>query len=448
MNEEQVGVVITTNFKNDVFTIRQFFPVNNLINNITSWLNELGYQLLIEDDEVKVVSNNPDAIESSIEIKYPKDLIVFNDCTVDVLNGNIDWMHALKNDMFSDSICSPEYILSRTSTTKEIFKCKLPFDMASLLLLLYYRQSDILIPEYHTTKEKNTDNNHIIIDSKNRQGRIVGLVSNASTFNFSVRIIDNKVKEIKDDGTEIVGCPRTFTLTDTDGNLSDNWKNFHFLPTDKENDFFKDILYYTKDKIPFDKFINKEKAQCFYTDWYYNMKMAIHRLTQEKKYLQSMLKKYQEIKEDDNSKTLNNVSYKKKEKSQDDKVKSISILCFECVIDEPVISFSYINESLDPEIIRGQIYETMNGINSKLEFYRFVTRMIECAWTKINPYDSDMKPDEFKIYGRYDVKWEKEPVKFPGKRIEWFKCILGNDKALYCRYFFKQIKQKETSNKE
>lgn len=443
MSEDKVKVTIVTKRKNSESIIVNTFDVNNLLTNINEWLTLLGFHLdIIDDGEMKLTSDDPDTTDCYMEIYYPKELVVCSNYEKNILNGNIDWQHALDDDLFKNSICSPEYILSRKSTTKEIFKCKLPFDMASLLLLLYYRKSNILIPEYHTIKNSKINDNQVIIDTKNRKGKILSLVSNASTFNFSVRILDTNVKEIKNDGKEIVGFPRTFTLTDSNGELSENWKNFQFVPEDQESEFFKDILAYTKNTVPFDMFVNKEKAQCFYTDWYYNMKVAIHRLTQEKKYLQNMLKKYKEVNENTDSKIINNVSHKKKE-TNEPKQKSESVLCFECIVDEPIISFSYINESMSPELIRNQIYETMNGINSKLEFYRFVTRMIECAWTKINPYDSDMKPLEFKIYGRYDVKWENDLFKFPGKRIEWFKCNLSNGKSLYCRYFFKQIKQKE-----
>lgn len=439
MNDEKVYVELQIDRENSFSKYSNYLELNNLISNLKNWLSIFKCDITLGDDNFIVTSEDKNEI-CNLSIIYPKSICVCDNCEPNILNGNIDWEHALNNDIIKNNICSPEYILSRSSTSNNVIKSKLPFDLASLMILLYYRQASINIPEYHTIREKTKKDNQIVLNSKNRNGKIVALVSNSSTFNFSIRIIDNNIKEIDRDGKETIGHPRTFTLTDEFGNLSDNWKNFEFLPNIEENNFFKDILYYTKDKLLFNVFVNKEKAQCFYSEWYYNMKVATQRLTQEKKYLNSIIQKYKQVEVKENTQIINNSDYKKKEIVKE-KVESTKVLCFECIVDEPVISFSYINESLDHKLIYDQAIETLNGINSKLEFYRFITRLVECAWTKLNPYDSDMKPSEFKIYGRSDIKWEPQVVKFPGKRIEWFKCNIGS-KSIYCRYFFKQIKQK------
>lgn len=440
MSDEKVYVELRVTRDNSFSKYSNYLELNNLISNLKNWISIFKCNISFDDNKIVVESENKDDI-CELSIIYPKSICICENYEPCILNGNIDWEHALSDDIIKNNICSPEYILSRTSTSDSIIKSKLPFDLASLMILLYYRQANINIPEYHTIREKTQNDNQIILTSKNRNGKIVALVSNASTFNFSIRIIDNNIKEIDNNGNETIGHPRTFTLTDEFGNLSDNWKNFEFLPDMKENSFFKDILYYTKDKLLFNVFVNTEKAQCFYSRWYYNMKVAIQRLVQEKKYLNSIIQKYKQAEVKENNQIINESGYKKKDSTKE-KVESTKVLCFECIVDEPVISFSYINETLDHKLIYDQATEILNGINSKLEFYRFITRLVECAWTKLNPYDSDMKPSEFKIYGRSDIKWEPQVVKFPGKRIEWFKCNICDSKSIYCRYFFKQIKQK------
>ena len=425
--------------------------INNFIIKLKEWLNLFDIYAFLNSDEIIVKHRNDESVSCHLKIFYPFDFCVSDKYSPNILNGNIDWNNIVRSDIISQGICSPEYILGNRTINSSIVKSKVPFDLASLLILLKQREANITLPEYHrVTNSKSTDN-QIVTDRYNRNGKLVSLVSNASTFNFSIRIIDNNVQECVDNDV-LVGCPRTFTITDTNGNLSTNWKNFKYIPCDGDKELLSDIISFFDGVLSFSEFVNSEKSQCFYSEWFYKIKLMINRLVQERKYLNNIISKHKKL--------LNNASVYEKNniieevnqineidevKKIDNKVESKKVLCFECVIEEPIISFSYINENQNPSDVINDCCAELEGLNSTLEFYRFIARMIECSWCKLNPYDENMNPSAFKKYDRSDILWESDLFKFPGKRIQWFKCnLLSIKKSLYCRYFYKTIKQKQT----
>lgn len=419
------------------------FDPNNLCAKIKGWLNLYGYHVTFNEvfgdvDEIPVYDKDGNRV-ASLNVSYPQLISVFDSLDRNVLNGNVDWTHALSNDILERKIVSPEYIISRRKISNSIIRCNLPFDMASMLILLYGRGADIIIPQYDRTKELSENSVGTVMEAVNRNGKLIGLVSNASTFNFSIRILDNNVEQ-----NGVRGVPRTFTLTDYYGNLSENWSDLKFTPNSKEFESLKEIFYYTRDVLSFKNFVNSEKAQCFYSEWYYNMKLAIHRLAQEKKYLANLISKYSPVIEPEKTDEGSELMSERKPRAPLPKEESASveITAFECIVDEPVISFSYVNESQSPELIVEQAKCELEGLSSKLEMYRFITRMVECAWTKLNPIDSFSNPTEIKKYNRADIRWCPELFKFPGKRIAWLKCDLPNGKSLYCRYYAKKVKEK------
>ena len=245
--------------------------------------------------------------------------------------------------------------------------------------------------------------NPIIKDKNGNEYPILSFVSNATTFNFSFRTLIN-------------GQLRTVSLTDENGNLQ------HSI----ELEIPENIV---------NVFVNHEsKKNLLYSTSYHNCKLLISRLVQERKYLSAMLKDDNETEETEKVIKENKEIKPKQEK---EKTPTIPYMAFECVVDEPTIVFTYIKKDKDDDY-KLKIEKLQNGINSKLEMLRFVSRMIEFSWAKSNPYNETIEGI------KYDEFVKSHSFKFPGKRIEWIKLNYSlDDSNLYCRYHLKQIKKKD-----
>ena len=74
--------------------------------------------------------------------------------------------------------------------------------------------------------------------------------------------------------------------------------------------------------------------------------------------------------------------------------------------------------------------------------YKFYCRLIELAFTKMNPYKDGLTTSDFHTYNdRFDCKWNEQTVKYPRSKIEWFE-LMHKDCSLVCRYYLKSIQQK------
>jgi hypothetical protein len=74
--------------------------------------------------------------------------------------------------------------------------------------------------------------------------------------------------------------------------------------------------------------------------------------------------------------------------------------------------------------------------------YKFFCRMVDLAFTMMNPYRSDLMPQDLQTYNnRYDCKWNEQKVKLPRSKIEWFE-LMFKKHSLLCRYYDKSIQQK------
>jgi hypothetical protein len=157
-------------------------------------------------------------------------------------------------------------------------------DLACFLYALTGRGAVIKIPYYKsgTKKVKRADQMRI---SSEAQGAITGLVGNENFFKFSVQIIDQNVV-----GEDKVGDFRTYTLTDHEGNWSDQWRLIEFVPTLNENKFITENKLWTGNKIIFSNFAHPNRWTSFFGHYYVISKLAVDRLAENISYLNKTIK--------------------------------------------------------------------------------------------------------------------------------------------------------------
>ncbi len=317
-------------------------------------------------------------------------------------------------------------------------------DLSTLLILLKYRKCKITIPSYKCVTNSKIKDTQVQVGFE-RTGQIVDLVSNQNTFHFSVRILNESwVEEKKNRAFEF--CPRSYTITDTDGNLSHNWDKFDFAITDKERDYFKNCMD-ENGKLNCPRFVNHQLAHAFYTPYYRDIKLLVERLVAERKYLTDLRKKYiplipktESFVFEEDKKTQDDVQT---EKTIDNYV-SRKVLCFESKVvpkKEHNLVFNYINEKLSPKEIVVLCDSYLKGLIGVTGEYKFLCRLIELAFTKMNPYREDLTPKDLQTYNRTDCKWIPHTVKFPRSRTEWYN-LEFQDYDIFCRYYMKSIKEK------
>ena len=158
----------------------------------------------------------------------------------DVLNCNKSWQNILYGDIYTKENIN---IFKQKRVREFVDNCyndrtlSKDMDLATLLILLKHRNCFIRIPQYETTTVKKNVSTIKKIDN-NTRGKIISLKSNQYTFNFSITILDEKYLEEKLN-KDLDFVPRTYTLTDYNGNLGDNWSSFNFDITDEERKQYK-----------------------------------------------------------------------------------------------------------------------------------------------------------------------------------------------------------------
>jgi hypothetical protein len=153
-------------------------------------------------------------------------------------------------------------------------------DLVSFLLTIAGRGATVLIPEYHATRPTTRKTGELVLPA-NRHGRVLAVVSNAKTFRFSLRIDDANVLT-----TASVGAPRTFTLTDFNGDLNDAWRTITFLPTARENSFLARYGLERDGRIPFERAVHPNRWTALFGRSYVLAKILIDRLSDEIKHWQ------------------------------------------------------------------------------------------------------------------------------------------------------------------
>lgn len=359
-----------------------------------------------------------------------------------IKDGSKPWYEILDIDLKDSNPCHLRRINNFIKNEyPETIKGK-SIDLATLLMILRHRNCFIEIPYYEDSTKYKIKTNQFDAGGK-RRGKIISLVSNQYTFNFSITI--NNEKYIEVGKKELDEAPRTYTLTNEQGDLLDSWKNFNFDITDKEKEFLKNVID-ADGNITCDRFVNKQLAQAFYSEYYMLIKCLIVRLVAERSYLSKTKKKFLaklppagSIISESSSQNL----------SDDCKYESYPELCFEARVsnfDENSISeFSYINEKLDPKEVVDICNDSLEGLINLTAEYKFMARLIELAFTQMNPYSDKIDPSKFVTYNRNDCKWNEQTVKLPRGRIEWFE-LMFKTYSILCRYYTKKIQRKITKD--
>jgi hypothetical protein len=106
-------------------------------------------------------------------------------------------------------------------------------DMATFLASLADRRAVIELPgqRVHNPVESRRDEHFL---SGPRNGRVLGVVSNAECFQFSLRILDQSVVRQDDSGVERQGFPRNHTIVGADGEWHPGWRSVMFWPSASE----------------------------------------------------------------------------------------------------------------------------------------------------------------------------------------------------------------------
>ena len=367
-----------------------------------------------------------------------------NKLTLDLIkDGSKSWYDILDID-FKDP--NPCHIRRINNFIKQEYPDKIKgksIDLATLLLILRHRNCFIKIPYYEDTTKYKIKNNQLDAGGI-RRGKIISLVSNQYTFNFSITIANEKYIELDDKKCD-APPPRTYTLTNEQGDLLDNWKKFEFDITDKERDFFNNIID-SDGNIDCDRFVNTSLAQAFFSEYYMLIKCLIIRLVAERSYLNKTKKKFLAQLPPSGSVLNESGPYNPEDK---DKYESYPELCFEARIsnfDENSISeFSYISDKLDPKTGLDICNDSLEGLINLTAEYKFMARLIELAFTKLNPYSETMDPVKFSNYNRNDCKWNEQTVKLPRGRIDWFE-LMFKSYSILCRYYTKKIQRKITKD--
>jgi hypothetical protein len=152
-------------------------------------------------------------------------------------------------------------------------------DLLTFLVAIAGRGTVIVIPEYHATRPTVRKAGELVLPA-NRHGKITAIVANAKTFRFSIRIEDANVMT-----TDKIGAPRTFTLTDFNGQIASNWDCMQLLPTASENRFLVSHgLVQADGRVPFTRTVHPNRWTSMFGRSYILGKILLDRLSDEIKH--------------------------------------------------------------------------------------------------------------------------------------------------------------------
>jgi hypothetical protein len=275
-------------------------------------------------------------------------------------------------------------------------------DLACFLYALAGRGAVIEIPYYKSGTRKTIREDQKRISEK-ANGQIISVIGNKDFFKFSVRILDQNVI-----GEDKVGFFRTYTLTDHEGNWSDQWRQINFVPTINENKFITENNLWSGHKIVFTNFAHPNRWTSFFGSYYVISKLVIERLAEESAYLNSQLKVMQE----------KGIKYPEGEGPSPFPEGGYE---YGDTISKKFNSFQA--KIFVPELgLKGQFrpipydqahlvatYQKRKRLNQLKEFLNFMTRATELAHFKA--------PDRMPAWIR-NAEWEDGFVE-PGKRTKW-----------------------------
>ncbi len=281
-------------------------------------------------------------------------------------------------------------------------------DLSCFLYALGERNAPIIIPEYKRASGRTTREGETIVSDKNRHGPILSLSAHKEFFSMSIKINDANV--MSNEGG--VGEPRSFMLTDYNGEWYEGWKTIQFMPDAKETKFLTENKLWTGSRVVFRNFVHPNRWISLFGHHYFITKALCNRLDHECRSMQAQIKRMIE----------NGVTYsddgataqKTRPKSTVGETKSMKFPIFEVLIDVPDndSEFMICDDTRDnlirlTEMRRKLVY----NIGPKL---RFATRCTELAFKK---HGEGKMPAWLK-----DVKWDKYRPK--GGRITWDRLVL------------------------
>ena len=298
-------------------------------------------------------------------------------------------------------------------------------DLSTLIFALVQRNAVIYVPEYDKQQPGRIKSGQIVVDD-NRRGECLSVLSNKQLFNFSVRIKDLSVSQLRKNNEIEEGDYRSYLLTDMYGKLYDGWKNVVFVPTAKENEFLQNNTLWPESNIRFENFVTPEKWISFYGQYYFLTKALIERLVDERTYLKVLLQdmldsgvRYPPSNGESNFDGWGETV----EREEGNKVKVES---FQAEVDFPEFENIYPKVTFSSLNLK-YVSKKIKRINKYLEKYRFLTRSIELAFSNKIKYAKTIAdfpyPSWIKNFG-----WEQD-FRFPKQRTKWYRLKLNQIKV-------------------
>ncbi len=285
-------------------------------------------------------------------------------------------------------------------------------DLACFMYALAGRGAVINIPTYKAQTQTKVREDQQLKSKYNRNGELIGVVSNKQFFSFSIKVMDQNVI-----GEDKVGDFRSFSLTGKDGAWYDGWQTIQFEPTLKENRFITENKLWSGNRIMFKNFIHPNRWTSFFGHHYAITKMLIDRLEEESKFLNSEMKRLQAAGisfPDDGSDRPQSHDY-----SYGDTV-SKTFVAFESMIYVPDSNITGEYKPLEEKSgALHDAYVKRKSYTTTIAKLRFMTRASEYA----HYMNQDRMPAWLK-----NVKWEDD-FTIPGKRIKWQRLKLFQPKV-------------------
>jgi hypothetical protein len=299
-------------------------------------------------------------------------------------------------------------------------------DMVSMLNTLAGREAVINFPEYRSKGVARKNEDEWIVSSKNRHGKLLGLIGKRDTFSFSARIEDQNVVDLQENKT---GKYRNFLLTDSDGNFYAGARTIE-IPSHKDISRFLDayglpLRQYDMSRkermsgskvVRFHNFVQPNLWQAFFSADYIKAKALEKRLEDEGKHYRNAASGIKR------SLGLDELQI---QHWQSEPGVTQKITTLEAELDTPGFRGSYEPVRFSENGME-QALAKANGISySILPRLRFNTRAVELAFFKYGK-NGELNPG-------WSVPDIEEGYKLPGKRTEWNRMQIDDDLSLRYR---------------
>jgi len=308
-------------------------------------------------------------------------------------------------------------------------------DLATFVTALADRGAVINLPTYKGIRAATKREGERVIAKENRHGKVLGLWSNQDVFAFGIRVLDHNVVTSNPDGSESVGAPRNFTITNLKGEWYDGWQRIEFSPTAKENTFLQDKSLWTENQIVFKNFVHPNRWVSFYGQYYVITKILLDRLEEESKHLYTTIKALQEagVKYPATG-TGAKTEWPESQKVGEEEV--VTVPAFQCEIDFPEFKGEYPRRGETVDSLVAMTDRRKSLIYHLMPELRFAARAVELAFYKYGIERNEV--DATTIAGGkstvptlmderlptwIDAKWERDYTP-KGKRNKWSRLVL------------------------